>query len=86
MGFFFIENFIKEIASHRILEEILKELKTCRLEIRTLRECKVLLTMGIVQKTEYRQFKTWERRRERRRIVYNNYLQICKTARKLALV
>ena len=77
--FFLIENFIKDIQSHCIFEEILKELVTCPLEIRNLRECVVLLMMGLVQKTEYGQIKTWERRRrEKGRTVHNNYLQISK--------
>lgn len=41
-----------------VFEEILKKLVTGRLEIRNLKECKVLLMIGTVQKTEYRQPKT----------------------------
>lgn len=70
-GVFIIENLTEDIQSHCIFEKISKELVTCPLEIRSLRECEVLLMMGLVQKTEY----TWERRRrEKGRIVHNNYL------------
>lgn len=73
-GVFLIENLTEEIQSHCITEKILV---TCPLVIRSLRECEVLLMMGLVQKTEYRQIKTWERRRrEKGRIAPNN---ICKS-------
>lgn len=69
-GGFLIENFIEEFQSHSIFEEILKELVTCPLEKRNLRECEVLLMMGLLQKTEYGQIKTWERIGEKKAELY----------------